>query len=429
MPALNETSHMVETCRPNAPTYSSQHEEILDDSYENFITRESVQEMMNKLKNITHKQVLGLTITMKPMDWDSHCQNVPDNMLILPLKKTLDLMYCLSTIYMHLPENIKSICFYFHLHGHEQIEAFQYGSNYTSNKFNILFDEVITPFNHLKKDIKTVAIFNCCTLANHPILYKHFDISVTKNTTTQGTGKNVLSHYITNFNNLDYINQDLFQLQFIKLAQQFIYDKSYQEDIWATDTPLSVMYKSTVKSKCNDWQIVFKDRSKEASVWQSYVWNPVVIELYNTHDEYRKSTHTNFMETAFAIKNFIEDHSLALLHLIDEFSITNPSEDIEKTCTRFKQFLFDLRNFDTIYSEARKYFATLLNSDTFKKLNMQFAMGIIDQKPNLPNVNDIINKCTHDTIFTLCRNYHTKEELISYIKSSPNFHTDLFNMS
>lgn len=131
------------------------------------------------------------------------------------------------------------------------------------------------------------------------------------------------------------------------------------------------------------------------------------------------------METAFAIKNFIEDHSLALGHLIDEFSITNPSEDIEKTCTRFKQFLFDLRNFDTIYRATHVYFATILNSDTFKKLNMQFAMGIIEQQPNL---NDIINKCTHDTIFTLCRNYYTTEELVSYIKSSSNFPTDLFNM-
>ena len=238
---------------------------------------------------------------------------------------------------MHLPENIKSICFYFHLHSHEQIEAFQYGSNYGSNKFNILFDEVITPFNHLKKDITTVAIFNCCTMANHPILYKHFDISVTKNTTTQGTSHIVLSHYITNFNNLDCINQDLFQLQFIKLAQQFIYDKSNQEDIWATDTPSSILYESTVKSKCNDWQIVFKDRSKEASVWQSYVWNPLVEELYNKHDEYRKSTHKDIMETSFAIKNFIEGYSLALGHLIEENSITKPTQNIDKTCTRYKQ--------------------------------------------------------------------------------------------
>ena len=185
-------------------------------------------------------------------------------------------------------------------------------------------------------------------------------------------------------------------------------------------------YESTVETKCNDWQIVFKDRSKEASVWQSYVWNPVVEELYNKHDEYRKSTHTNIMETSFAIKHFIEGHSLALGHLINEFSITNISEDSEKTCTRFKQFLFDLRNFDTIYSTVCVYFATIfdLDSDTFKKLNMQYSMGTIEQQPNL---GDIINRCIDDTIFTLCKNYRTAEELVLYIKNSPNFPTELFN--
>lgn len=132
------------------------------------------------------------------------------------------------------------------------------------------------------------------------------------------------------------------------------------------------------------------------------------------------------METSFAIKHFIEGHSLALGHLIDEFSITNISEDLEKTCTRFKQFLFDLRNFDTIHSTVCVYFATIFNLDssTFKKLNMQYSMEIIDQQSNL---SDIISKCTHDTIFTLCKNYHTVEELVLYIKSSPNFPTELFN--
>ena len=402
----------------NAFTPSTLDEENPYNVYQKFIKKTSVEAMMNKLQNIKDKSVLGLVITMNPIQW--RMQKLPSNMLILPIDEPLDLMYCLSTIYMHLPENIKSICFYFHLHGHEQIEAFQYGSNYESKKFHILFDEVITPFNHLKKDIKTVAIFNCCTMANHPSLYNHFDISVTNNTTIQGTCNIVLSHYIKNFNNLDYINEDLFQLKFLKLAQQFIYDKSNQENIWATDTS------STVETKCNDWQIVFKNRSKEASVWQSYVWNPVVEELYNKHDEYRKSTHTNIMETSFAIKHFIEGHSLALGHLINEFSITNISEDSEKTCTRFKQFLFDLRNFDTIYSTVCVYFATIFDfdSDTFKKLNMQYSMGTIEQQPNL---GDIINRCIDDTIFTLCKNYRTAEELVLYIKNSPNFPTELFN--
>ena len=32
-----------------------------------------------------------------------------------------------------------------------------------------------------------------------------------------------------------------------------------------------------------------------------------------------------------------------------------------------------------------------------------------------------------DTIFTLCKNYRTAEELVLYIKNSPNFPTELFN--
>ena len=105
MPALNETSHMVETCRPNAPTYSSQHEEILDDSYENFITRESVQEMMNKLRNIgvkkhriihlgwggKNRQTLVDHLGFKPREWDAFAiDSLPPESLLEGLPIALD---------------------------------------------------------------------------------------------------------------------------------------------------------------------------------------------------------------------------------------------------------------------------------------------------------------------------------------------------